>query len=372
MDDITTSTANDGHTRSDRWILSLDGGGMRGLATAVFLGRLEEEIGLPLSRCFDLVAGTSSGAIVAGSLAIGPDDKQIVATSQLPDIFAKDGPRIFRSTSMGTWKTLRWLRRPLYETSVLADAIEKGVGTLMLSDLRSDLLVTSYDMRGGRPVLFQSWLAGNSPDCVANRAHEMGIMEMCPTREGSLTPNFKLRDALVASAVVPTFFAPLRVPRTGGDHYALIDGFVYALNPVLPAYFAARRRFGYGERFHILSIGTGRHERVYDWAELANRGAIGWVRPVLETFPIGVSEASETYMDWITEIAQVEHVRINPVFDQAIDPDAPNPAFDDASPDNIRRLIAAGHAMFDNNVEVLRRTVDLLKAHSAAVTAPAV
>lgn len=368
MVETLTATGNDNQAPKDRWILSLDGGGMRGLAMAVFLGRLEREIGLPLSTCFDLIAGTSSGAIVAGGLARGPDGEQVIPTEQLSGILADDGPRIFRSTRMGTWKTLRWLRGPLYETRVLADAIEKRVGNLMLSDLTSDLLVTSYDMRGGKPVLFQSWLAGQSPACQANRAQGMGIMELCPTREGSPTPDFKLRDALVASAVVPTFFAPLKVAREGGEHYALIDGFVYALNPVLPAYFAARRRFGYQSRFRIVSIGTGRHEREYDWAQLNRRGAIGWVRPILETFPIGVSEASETYMNWITEIAKVEHLRINPVFDQALDRNAPSAAFDDASSGNIERLKAAGDKLFEQTADQLAPTIELLKAHAASVS----
>ncbi|MEM7776984.1 MAG: patatin-like phospholipase family protein [Pseudomonadota bacterium] len=351
----------------DRWILSLDGGGMRGLTTAVFLGELENAIGAPLSGCFDLVAGTSSGAIVAGGLAIGPEGRQIAPTSELPDIFAKDGPRIFRSGSMGWWRTVNWLRGPLYRTERLTQAVEQRVGAVMLSDVQSDLLLTAYDMRLGQPVLFQSWLAGNSPACAANRAAGAGLMEMCPTQEGSPTPDFKLRDALVASSAVPTFFAPLKAVRADGEHYALIDGFVFALNPVLSAYFAARRRFGYANRFHILSIGTGRHQRGYDWDDLKDRGALGWLRPMLEAFPTGTSEASETYMDWITEIANVVHTRINPLFDHKNDPTAPSPEFDDATPENIQRLVAAGKKLFADNAERLAPTLAQLRTHGERV-----
>lgn len=253
----TTRHGND----SDRWILSIDGGGMRGLTTAVFLARLEAEIGRPLSSCFDLIAGTSSGAVIAASLAIGPDGNQLVATPQLADIFSKDGPRIFRSGEMGWFKSLRWLRRPLYQTRALSKAVGERVGDLMLSDLKSDVMIAAYDMRAGQPVLFQSWLAGNAPACAANRAAGAGLVEMCPRQAGVHNLDFSLRDAVVASAAVPTFFAPIRIKAEGGEHYVLVDGFVYALNPVLPAYFAARRRFGYQSRFNILSLGTGRHTR---------------------------------------------------------------------------------------------------------------
>ncbi|MGI9423482.1 MAG: patatin-like phospholipase family protein [Hyphomicrobiaceae bacterium] len=353
----------------DKWILSLDGGGVRGLMVAVFLGHLEREVGRPLATCFDLIAGTSSGALLTGGLSLGPDGNALVPTSELTRFFYEDGPRIFRSSRMGFFKTWRWLRGPLYSTPTLNRLLEQRLGPIKLSDVTNNILLTAYDMRRGEPVLFQSWLAG-SGRAQAMRDSGRGALQFCPTRDDEATQDFALAEAITASAAVPTFFAPINVPRRGGEYYALIDGFVFAINPVMPAYFAARLRFGFENRFRILSIGTGKNERKYDIDDLAGRGAIGWVRPVLEAFPDGASDASVTYMDWLSGITDVEHHRINAIIDQAVDKDAPSPDFDDASRTNLERLEAFGHQLFERNRERLDPLIQDLRAHAESIHAP--
>ena len=349
---------------SDKWILSLDGGGVRGLMVATFLIELEREIGRPLATCFALIAGTSSGAVLTGSLALGPDGTPLVPLEKLTHFFNLDAPAIFRAPRVRFLKTWRWLSGPLYSTDKLASALQKQLGDIKLSELRNDILLTSYDMRRGEPVLFQSWLAGKGRGHAMRTANK-GTLEFCPTRDGAGVQDFNLAQAIVASAAVPTFFAPIKVPRNqDGEHYALIDGFVFALNPVIPAYFAARRRFGFDYRFRILSIGTGKNERQYEFGDLARRGALSWLRPILEAFPDGSVDASVTYMNWLTEIIDLEHTRINMTIDQTADKNAPNSAFDDASPDNLIRLKAAGLKLFNDNRERLAPLIADIKAHA--------
>lgn len=348
----------------DRWILSLDGGGVRGLMTAVFLERLEAEAGLPLARCFDLISGTSSGSIVAGGLAIGPGGRPIVDISELVAFFRTESPHIFSGRSTGVIGTLRWLNGPLYSISYLQSALAIRAGIVRLSQIESNLLVTAYDMRTGDPVIFQSWLAGSGGSGAAKaRATGQGLMRFCPTPGGGGLDDFDLVMALSASAAVPTFFAPVRHPRQGGEHYALVDGFVFASNPVLPAYFAARRLFGGAPRFHILSIGTGKATARYDWSDLKSRGALRWLKPIIEAFPDGVNDASTTYMDWMSEMADIEHIRINPVFGNAAA--APSPGFDDASPRNLQALASAGERLYDENRTLISGLVEQLRAHSS-------
>lgn len=341
---------------------------MRGLMTAVFLERLEEEARLPLAHCFDLVAGTSSGSIVAGGMAIGPDGTAIVDMADLISFFRKASPGIFRGPASGLRGTLRWLRGPLYDIVRLRSALAERAGILKLSQVRSRLLVTAYDMRRGEPVVFQSWLAGGK-DSEANsaRAEGKGLMQFCPTAgndDGRGLDDFDLVTALSASAAVPTYFAPVRHPRGDGDHYALVDGFVFASNPVLPAYFAARRLYGRMPRFHILSIGTGKATARYDWSDLKNRGALGWLKPVIEAFPDGVNDASASYMDWMSDIADIEHIRINADFDGVAAP--PSPGFDDASTRNLDALTSAGQKLYDDNRPRIAQLVEQLRRHAAA------
>lgn len=348
----------------DRWILSLDGGGVRGLMTAAFLERLQAEAGLPLAHCFDMIAGTSSGSIVAGGLAIGPAGRPMVDTAELVAFFRSDSPHIFGGRSKGVLGTLRWLNGPLYSTGNLQTALAKRIGVVKLSQIESNLLVTAYDMRTGDPVIFQSWLAGGErSDAAKARASGHGLMRFCPTTGDGGLDDFDLVTALSASAAVPTFFAPVRHPRKNGEHYALVDGFVFASNPVLPAYFAARRLFGGTPRFHILSIGTGKATGRYDWSDLKSRGAFRWLKPIIEAFPDGENDASATYMDWMSALADIEHIRLNPVFgDERI---APSPGFDDASPRNIEALSTAAQRLYDENRPQIAGIVEQLRAHAA-------
>jgi len=349
----------------DKWVLSLDGGGIRGMISAVFLQKLEEALGRPVGECFDLVAGTSSGSVLAAGLSIGPDGKQVAPTADLPDFFAKEAPRLFRRSPIPFATKLKWLFGPIYDIDALRGAITRQVGDLRLSQLRSHTLLTAYDMRMARPVLFQSWLAGGADSpAAAARAAGRGAMAFCPTREARDPQDFGLSEAVAASSAVPTFFAPVRAPRGESEHFALIDGFVFALNPVLPAYFAARQLFGAHYNIRILSIGTGKAEKSFAWQELRGRGALGWVRPILDAFPDATSDASELYMDWMTEIADIEHTRVTVTFDAEADPDRPSLAFDDASPKNIARLRLAGERLFDDHADRLSKLHDDLRGHT--------
>lgn len=349
----------------DRWVLSLDGGGIRGMISAVFLLRLEETLGRPLGECFDLVAGTSSGSVLAAGLSLGPDGKQIAATADLPEFFAKEAPRLFRRSPLPFATALKWLFGPIYDIDTLRGAVTRQVGDLRLSQLRSHTLLTAYDMRMARPVLFQSWLAGGpGSSAAAARAAGKGAMEFCPTRQPGDPQDFALSEAVTASSAVPSFFAPVHAPRGDNEHFALIDGFVFALNPVLPAYFAARQLFGAHYNIRILSIGTGKAERSFAWQELRRRGALRWLRPILDAFPDAASDASEMYMEWMSEIADIEHTRVTVTFDAQTDADRPSLKFDDASRDNIARLRRAGEQLFADHAERLSKLHTELHGHT--------
>jgi len=362
---MTLPTSQPHAGASDRWILSLDGGGVRGLMTAVFLKRLEREIGLPLANCFDLIAGTSSGAVIAGGLAIGPSGTPVVQLRDLVAFFHTDSPKIFSQTSAGFLGTLRWLLGPLHDTDRLHDALVEKSGKLMLSSVSSNLLVTAYDMRRGEPVMFQSWLAGRAQRRPDDQDRDVdGLIRFCP-RDADGFADIELATALTASAAVPTYFSPVRHSRDDGDHYALVDGFVYALNPALPAYFAGQRLFGRNARLKILSLGTGKATAGYDWADLKRRGAARWLKPMLEAFPDGASDASATYLDWMAESGDVEHIRINPSFAGLSEKDTPAPGFDDASRGNLEALAAVGGRLFDDNRNRIDGLVHQLRAHAA-------
>lgn len=343
-------------THSDEiWVLSIDGGGIRGLISAEILSWLETEIGRPLSSCFDLIAGTSSGSVIAGGLAVGPDGQQLVSAKDLPVFFTQDGPNIFRPKPFPVVNAIRWLLGPKHNIGDLRKVLERQARDLTLSQIRNNILLTAYDMRLGRPVMFQSWLAGTlDHPAVTHRQAGRGLTEFCPTQCEGDSEDFRLVDAMLASTSVPTYFAPIRIPRRGNEHYALIDGFVYAINPVVSAYFAARRLYGPSRRVRILSVGTGKYEKQYSYDMIKGWGAAKWLRPILQVFPDGMSDASETYMQWMSEVADVDYFRVSAVFDMERYAENPSPDMDDASPENLRKLTETGKRLIEQNEDALK------------------
>jgi patatin-like phospholipase/acyl hydrolase len=93
------SVASEGQTAGSKQfrILSLDGGGIRGLITAIWLKRLEQEVKKPLHECFDLVAGTSTGAILACGISMG------VPVDRIIQLYMEQGREVFPAPASRLW-----------------------------------------------------------------------------------------------------------------------------------------------------------------------------------------------------------------------------------------------------------------------------
>ena len=119
-------------------ILTIDGGGIRGTFPAAFLANLEQDLGEPIGRYFDLISGTSTGGIIAIGLALG------LRASDILKLYEEQGPAIFAQTrtGFGGWidrhlRTGRWLFwGPKYSTQPLRDALHGVLGIAHLAKLR--------------------------------------------------------------------------------------------------------------------------------------------------------------------------------------------------------------------------------------------
>jgi predicted acylesterase/phospholipase RssA len=218
-----------------RRILAIDGGGVRGIIPAVLLERLEAVTGRPARETFDFVAGTSTGAVIAGALATG------IPAERLVTLYRRRGPELFRAVPL-----LSALRRLLvghqYDVRTLHRMLLEELGPqagAILNDLPVDILVTAVQLSNGHPWYFVKDRAG------VNSA-----------RTGSL----KLADCVTASAAAPTYFAPWVVPTVG----TLVDGGAgVAGNPVYQACVEAFEYTAPGEydpaETVVVSLGTGRY-----------------------------------------------------------------------------------------------------------------
>jgi uncharacterized protein len=214
-----------------RRILSIDGGGVRGIVPATVLARLESVTGRPTRETFDFVAGTSTGAVLAAGIAAGVPAERLVA------LYATRSREVFRHVPLAS-DLRRIVTGVMYDITHLRRVIADELGTAQdwtLDDAPIDLLVTAKRLGDGMPWYFVR-------DSPANAGRAGGI---------------RLLDAVTASAAAPTYFRPWRVDGVG----ELIDGGIgVAGNPV---YQACVEAFRYTDAYRpddtmVVSLGTGR------------------------------------------------------------------------------------------------------------------
>jgi uncharacterized protein len=214
-----------------RRILSIDGGGLRGIIPALVLAALERQTGRPTRDAFDFVAGTSTGAVLAAGVAAG------IPAARLAELYVERGPEIFRRTPVFS-ALRRLLRGEMYDTATLRRVVREELGPAAgwrLNDAPVDVLITAKRLDDGMPWYFVRDNPANS--CRAGRV--------------------PLADAVAASAAAPTYFRPWTIGGIG----ELIDGGTgVAGNPV---YQACVEAFHYTDAYEpsatlVVSLGTGR------------------------------------------------------------------------------------------------------------------
>jgi patatin-like phospholipase/acyl hydrolase len=278
-------------------ILSIDGGGIRGIIPALVLAEVEARTSRRVAELFDLVAGTSTGGILACALTI----PRARPAADLVELYRTEGPRIFRRSLWQRMQSADGLLDEKHDDAGLRSALADYLGTARLSEATTRVLVTAYDLEGRQPHFFKSWR---------------------PDRDAPLV------DVARATAAAPTYFEPI-----GLDSLALVDGGVFATNPAMCAYAEAVRlaqEAGARVDVRMVSLGTGRLTRPIHLAEAKGWGLVEWVRPIIDVVFDGVADTVEYQL---TQILGPEgYDRFQTDLDHASD------ALDDASPQNLERL----------------------------------
>jgi len=233
-------------------ILSLSGGGFLGLYTAAVLAELEERSGKPLNQCFDLIAGTSIGGIIALGLAAGR------RASDIRDAFIEHGARIFPEAAPKTkaaW-LLRFARnvsKPLYDAAPLRDTIEQIVGNgTRMSDLIRPVVIPSVNLTKGGPKVFKT---GH---------HQRFVLDW----------RLEVADVALATSAAPTYFPAHRI---GDELFA--DGGMFANSPDMIAMHEAEMFLGaQREDIHLLSVGTTTTDFAMSSSLDPDMGVMGWMR----------------------------------------------------------------------------------------------
>ena len=330
-------------------VLSVDGGGLRGIAAARLLQSIDEVLrrrsGTRLVDCFDVFAGTSTGSIIAAGLAgskgggLGFGDP-----ARIVDVYRQQASRIFgirEERRIRDPSTQRWL------SSGLEGALNDVFGDMTLSQVTGELIIPYYNMCAdlGRSAT----IAHGGPPGVGDPPWD----------------NVLVREVVQASCSAPTYFNPMEM--SGGQQG--VDGGVFANNPAMVAWTAVQRRRR-GARVVMLSVGCGHNRAQYDQHD--TWGAIEWMNPtdgvpLIDVLMRGRSDLVDSQMAVVLDPDQT-YFRFQFAIDGLSSQD-----MDDSSSRNLNELVALaeGEARNPGTAASIERLADALATVQATRSARA-
>lgn len=266
-------------------LLSVDGGGIRGIAAAAMLREIDSEFqanGLRLIDCVDVFAGTSTGSIIAAGMAASKDRTLPYWEPQaIIDIYRQQGPTIFgrrQSSSLLDLSRQRWDSRGLDQV------LGTTFGGRRLRDLPGNLIVPYYNMEAPNGKSAVVALGGGLCDPAESRSQHY------------------VRDVVSASSSAPTYFNPHRL----NDTTLGVDGGVFANNPAMTAWVATQKWIQDQERYsqadiYVISIGCG--ARAVQYPRNTTWGPLEWLQfwgqggpPIIDVLMRGQSDLVDAQM----------------------------------------------------------------------------
>lgn len=307
-------------------ILSVDGGGIRGIIPAMILEELERETGKPIYSLFDLIAGTSTGAIIALGLTRPSDEN-----AQIPRFRAADLVGFYSTNSTEifphSFEPLRKLRRyflPKYGSEGIEAVLENYFGDVRLVEALTQVIIPAYDLEDRKRIWFDSY---------SRPAYHIFM-----------------KDVARGATAAPTYLPPARFPvpniLSPKGYVSLVDGGLFANNPALTA-LSRVENIGRGSTdFLLVSLGTGSRQVKLSFNETWNWGVIAWVDPLLD---ISFSDpAIEEEVRSIVELRGDEYYRLQVELDER------DVTLDDSSSETIDQLRKATQTYIEKNRETLR------------------
>ena len=319
-------------------ILSIDGGGIRGVLPATFLSSLEERLqestgnkDYHLADYFDLIAGTSTGGLLT-CMYLTPDDNNALVPKytarQALEFYFGYGDSAFTANTEGGFHK--------YSPVGLEAGLNKFFGNLKLSQLIKPCCITAYDMLHCEPYLFFSHRATSDP-----RA------------------NFFVKDVARATSALPGIFPPATISSLSDRKRTFIDGSIFAYNPALQAYIRAKSIFPNAKHFALLSLGTGLPATAYTPQQLEDTSEKNWARLLAD---IAFSAHSDMVHFQLEEIFMnkpgSKYMRLQPSLHGL------NKEMDNVSHENVLSLYKAGLEFVAGNEKTMTEIINLTDAPS--------
>jgi uncharacterized protein len=324
-------------------ILSIDGGGIRGIIPAMVVQALLGD-DTKAQDVFHIIAGTSTGGIIACGLA-KPNPLNI---QDIIDLYVQHGGEIFKKRPLEWVHYLRW---PRYKPTALDRFLSEKLGNTLLSDVKNvELLVPSYAIHLAKqnppgnncaPMFFRSWQANGRLIGHADKSEY----------------DFPLKSVARATSAAPTYFPPAVIANRAGQSFTMVDGGVFANNPTMCAIVEAYHLY-HSKNVMVVSIGTGTEPTRVNASAAASWGDLSWALPMMSIF---MASSSQTVAFEAGELLGKSHVR----FDISLTKRTPqgrmvDPDMDDASPANITALVDEAKELIAEQRHVLDRLAEQL------------
>lgn len=294
-------------------VLSIDGGGIKGIVPAMILAEIEKRTETPICELFDMIAGTSTGGILALGLTKPNKDKNKAqfTAQELVDLYVTQGETIFQKridkkissfqknaiqtvlNAFGIDIDPEYLFSSRYGRSGKREVLNKWLGTTPIKDALTEILITSYATNLRMPFLFTSHLKKEQKYKKAEN-----FRAVC---EG-----YEMQQAALATSAAPTYFKPypLYTPSQLEAMCMLVDGGVFANNPTSIAVIEAMKSYEMKtgdnislDEILVVSLGTGRTNSQLNIDGIENWGQIKWIEPLINMVLNGQSEVVDYQME---------------------------------------------------------------------------
>ncbi len=296
-----------------RRILSIDGGGIRGIIPAMVVAHIEKQTDTPARDLFDLIVGTSSGGITALALALPGSGRRIrFSAPRMVRLFDNQGKNIFERSLWRKVRSVGGILEGSYSHEVLEGVLNKYFGASTLGECSVPTMVTGYDIRNRKTVFLKSWSPKYSAITCASAAR--------------------------ATSAAPTFFEPAELTWDGSTRL-LIDGAIFINSPAVSAYAEACELFP-GDNIRLLSVGTGEVTDPVDANEAPSESNVRVVMTLLDSIFDGVAKAADKQM---LSFLNDRYLRLQTRLNLASDD------IDDASKNNIEALKVSAKAMIEEH-----------------------
>lgn len=324
-------------------ILSIDGGGIRGIIPALVLQNLESRLKnkRSLTQCFDVMAGTSTGGIII-LLLNTPDEKGAArySTDTIVNLYRNFGEKVFYKPNWQTILSVNGWIDEKYSTKNLEMYMAEYFGKARLSEALTEVLIPTYDL--GKEITY--------------------FFKRAKAKE-SLDKDFYFADIARATSAAPTYFRPAVIRNLGnGQPSILVDGGVVTNNPALAALVHAFKLFGKDNDFLVVSLGTGtiyttKKDEEKNLGIFKNFGGkFEWITDIVPTMLDAASDLVDGELRELFQDADIRdnyvrlEIKINPAHDD----------LDNTSPKNIEALERYAQQLIQENEKNLEKIAKIL------------